>query len=113
MPTYAPRAAGALRLTVLGSVLNAWTSPVQAGDGSVTVVTDIANQAATTMLVYCTALVDLPCTLNWQTWVASLGSAFPRLAQEVLELLYQLFRVEVCVTQWARRLVNRRVIVLL
>ena len=50
--------------------------------------------------MYCTALVDLPCTLNGQTWVASLGSTFPLLAQEVLELLYQLVRVEVFVTQW-------------
>jgi len=92
---------------------NEWTAPVQAGDGSVNVVTDIANKAATTMLLYCTALVDLPYTLNWQTWVASLGFPFPLLAQEVLELLHQLLSVEGFVTQWARLLVNRRVIVLL
>jgi hypothetical protein len=36
------------------------------------------------MLLYCTALVDLTCTLNWQTWVSSLGSPFPLLTQEVL-----------------------------
>jgi hypothetical protein len=89
-----------------------WTSPVQAGDRAVHVVTDMATTAATTLLS-CTAFGDLPWTLNWQTWVASLGSPFPLLAQEVLELLHQLLRVEVFVTQWARLLVNRRVIVLL
>jgi len=36
---------------------NTWTSPVQAGDGSVNVVTAMANQAAPTMLLSCTALV--------------------------------------------------------
>ena len=44
---------------------------------------------------------------------ASLGATFPLLAQEVLELVHQLLRVEVVVTRWARRLVRRRVIVLL
>ena len=86
---------------------------MQAGDSAVHVVTDIATTAAPTMLLYCTALVDLPCPLNGQPWVASLGSPFPLLAQEVLELLHQLLRVEVFVTQEARRLVHRRVIVLL
>ena len=62
------------------------------------IVTDMANQAATALLSHCTALVDLPCPLNWPTWVASLGSTSPLLAQEVLELLYQLLRVEVFVT---------------
>ena len=67
--------------------LNECTSPGQVGDGSVNVVTDMANKAATTMLLYCTALVNLPYTLNtlnWQTGVCSLGSTFPLLAQEVL-----------------------------
>ena len=50
---------------------------------------------------------------NWQTWVASLSFTSPLLAQEVLELLYQLLRVEVFVTQGARLLVSGRVIVLL
>ena len=60
-----------------------------------------------------TALVDLIGTLHWQTWVASLGSASPLLPQEVLERLQELLRVEVLVTQGARCLVSRRVIVLL
>jgi hypothetical protein len=42
--------------------------------------------------------VDLPCPHNGQPWGASLGSPFPLLAQEVLELLHQLLRVEVFVT---------------
>ena len=63
-----------------------------------TVVTDMANQAATPMLLSCMALVDLPWTRNWQTWVASLDSALPLLPQEVLELLYQPLGVEVFVT---------------
>lgn len=84
-----------------------------AGDDSVHVVTDIANQAATTTFLSCTALVDLPWPRNWQTWVASLGSTSPLLAQEVLELLYELIRVDVFITQWTRLLVHRRVIVLL
>ena len=71
----------------------AWTSPVHAGNGSVH--------------------VDPPCPRNEQPWVASLGSAFPLLAQEVLDLVHQLLRVEVVVTPWARRRVPRRVIVLL
>jgi hypothetical protein len=58
-------------------------------------------------------LLTFPVPRNWQTWVASLSSTFPLLAQEVLELLYQLLRVEVFVTQGARRFVHRRVIVLL
>jgi hypothetical protein len=53
------------------------------------------------------------CPRNGQPWGASLGSPFPLLAQEVLELLHQFLRVEVFVTQGARRLVTRRVIVLL
>jgi hypothetical protein len=44
---------------------------------------------------------------------ASLGSTVPLLAQEVLELVHHLLRVEVIVTLWVRRLVHRRVIVLL
>jgi hypothetical protein len=75
--------------------------------------TDMTTTAAPTMLVSCTARVDLPCPCKGQPWGASLGSPFPLLAQEVLELLYQLLRVEVIVTQGARRLVTRRVIVLL
>ena len=48
MPTYAPLAAGALHLPVLGSVRHAaprcyeWTLSVQAEDGSVKIVTDMA-----------------------------------------------------------------------
>ena len=70
-----------------------WTSPMQAGDGSVH--------------------VDPPCPRNEQPCVGSLGSAFPLLAQKVLELVHQLLRVEVVVTGWAPRRVTRRVIVLL
>jgi hypothetical protein len=77
------------------------------------VVTAMATTAAPTMLVSCAVLVDLPCPRNGQTWCASVGSPFPLLAQEILELLHQLLRVEVFVTQGARRLVTRRVIVLL
>ena len=44
---------------------------------------------------------------------ASLGATSPLLAQEVLDLVHQLLRVEVVVTRWARRLVRRRVIILL
>jgi hypothetical protein len=42
--------------------------------------------------------VDLPCPHNGQPWGASLGSPFPLLAQEVLEILHQLLRVEVFFT---------------
>jgi hypothetical protein len=35
------------------------------------------------------------------------------LAQEVLQLVHELFRVKVLITPWARRLITRRVIVLL
>ena len=62
---------------------------------------------------YYTALVDLIGTLHWQRWVASLGSTSPLLPQKVLELLHELLRVEVFVTQGARRLVTRRVLFLL
>ena len=65
------------------------------------------------MLVDYTARVDLPCPRNRQTRVASLGSTFPLLAQEVLELVHQLVRVEVVVMGWAPRRVTRRVIGLL
>ena|SRR3989442_7377819 len=64
-------------------------------------------------LVSCTALVDLPGPRNRQTRVASLGSPFPLLAQEVLELVHQLLRVQVVVTPGTRRRVTRRVILLL
>ena len=57
--------------------------------------------------------ITLPGPGNGQPWGASLGSPFPLLAQEVLELLHQFLRVEVFVTQGARHLVTRRVIVLL
>ena len=40
-----------------------------------------------------------------QPWVASLSALVPLLAQEVLELLHELLRVEVSVTLRARRLV--------
>ena len=93
--------------------IHAPCSRCPAPDRAVYVVTDMANQTATTVLSYCTALVDLPCTRNWQTWVASLSSTSPLLAQEVLELLYELLRIEVFITQGARLLVRRRVIVLL
>jgi hypothetical protein len=49
----------------------------------------------------CTARVDLFCLGNGQTWAALLGSTFPLLAQEVLDLVHQLLRVEVFVTQGA------------
>src|SRR6266511_2437808 len=55
----------------------------------------------------------LPCPRHGQPWGASLGAPSPLLAQEVLELVHQLLRVEGVVTRWARRLVRRRVIVLL
>ena len=43
-------------------------------------------------------------------WEASLGSPFPLLAQELLELLHELLRVKVAVTLWARHLVYSRII---
>jgi hypothetical protein len=91
---------------------HAWMSPVHAGDESVQVVTGMAHTAAPTLRVDGTALVDLPYPRDEQPWVASLGSTFSLLAQEVLELVYQLLRVEV-VTRWARHRVTCRVIVLL
>ena len=66
-----------------------------------------------TTLVSCTARVALPWTLPSQTWGASLGSTLPLLAQEVLELVHQLLRVEVVITAWVQRLVPCRVIGLL
>ena len=44
---------------------------------------------------------------------ASLGASFPLLAQEVLEIVHQLLRVEGVVTLWARCRVTRRIIGLL
>jgi len=61
---------------------------MHAGDGSVHVVTDMAHTAAPTLRVSGTALVDLPCPRNEQPCVASLGSTFSLLAQEVLELVH-------------------------
>jgi len=86
---------------------------MHAGGRAVHVVTDMATTAAPTMLVSCTARVDLPWTLTSQPWGASLGSPFSLLAQELLELVHQLLRIEGVVTLWARRLVPRRIIVLL
>ena len=68
---------------------------------------------ATTRSPGCGWYGHLPCPRHGQPWGASLGATFPLLAQEVLELVHQLLRVEVVVTRWARRLVRRRVIVLL
>ena len=66
-----------------------------------------------TMMYDACNLLFLLAQNNEQSWGASLGSPFPLLAQEVLELLHQLLRVKVAVTLWARHLVHRRVIVLL
>lgn len=48
-----------------------------------------------------------------EPWGASLGTTVPLLAQKVLQIVHQLLRVELVVTQRARRLVPCRVIVLL
>ena len=63
------------------------------------------------MLLCCTARVDLFCLRNGPTWAALLGSTFPLLAQEVLELVHQLLRVEVFVTQGARCRIPHRSII--
>src|SRR5713101_6416849 len=55
----------------------------------------------------------LPWPLTSQPWGTSLGAPVPLLAQEVLELVHELLRVEVVVTPGARRRVTRRIIVLL
>ena len=44
---------------------------------------------------------------------ASVASPLPLLAQEVRQLVHELFRVKILITPWARRLITRRVIVVL
>ena len=117
MPTYAPLAAGALHLPVLGSVRHACARQrLVAMSGRCPFERrTVRSRLSPTWpsLVSCTALVDLPGPRNRQTRVASLGSPFPLLAQKVLELVHQLLRVQVVVTPGTRRLVTRRVILLL
>src|SRR5262249_1368010 len=52
-------------------------------------------------------------TCHAQPCGASVASPLPLLAQEVLQLMHELFRVKVLITPWARRLIIWRVIVLL
>ena len=88
------------------------TVPGHAGGCAVDGVTAVATPVAPPRRVAWTVHGVLRCPRPWPTGMASLRAPVPLLAQELLEFVHHLLRVEVVLAPWARHIPGRIIVVL-